>query len=49
MMSCNKNRVRDVLSKFGLNDVETSHHLILIRLYFMLTILITEDGPQSSF
>ena len=26
-----------------LNDVEASHHLILIRLYFILTILITED------
>jgi hypothetical protein len=26
-----------------LNEVETSHHLILIRLYFILTILITED------
>jgi hypothetical protein len=26
-----------------LNEIETSHHLILIRLYFILTILITED------
>jgi hypothetical protein len=26
-----------------LNEVEASHHLILIRLYFILTILITED------
>jgi hypothetical protein len=26
-----------------LNEVETRHHLILIRLYFILTILITED------
>jgi hypothetical protein len=26
-----------------LNEVETSHYLILVRLYFILTILITED------
>jgi hypothetical protein len=26
-----------------LNEVETNRHLISIRLYFMLTILITED------
>jgi hypothetical protein len=31
---------------FILNEVETSHILISIRLYFILTILITEDGPQ---
>jgi hypothetical protein len=31
------------MSRYFLNDVETSHHLILIRLYFILTILITED------
>jgi hypothetical protein len=30
------------------NEVETSHILISIRLYFILTILITEDGPQPS-
>jgi hypothetical protein len=33
---------------FILNKVETSHILISIRLYFILTILITEDGPQPS-
>jgi hypothetical protein len=33
---------------FILNEVETSHILILIQLYFILTILITEDGPQPS-
>jgi hypothetical protein len=32
-----------------LNEVETSHHLISIRLYFILTILITEDGSQPYF
>jgi hypothetical protein len=31
------------MSRYFLNEVETSHHLILIRLYFILTILITED------
>ena len=31
------------MSRYILNEVETSHHLILIRLYFILTILITED------
>ena len=31
------------ISRYILNEVETSHHLILIRLYFILTILITED------
>ena len=31
-----------------LNQVETSLILISIRLYFILTILITEDGPQPS-
>ena len=29
--------------RYILNEVETRHHLILIRLYFILTILITED------
>jgi hypothetical protein len=29
--------------RYILNDVETSHNLILIRVYFILTILITED------
>jgi hypothetical protein len=33
---------------FILNEVETSHILISIRLYFILTILITEDEPQPS-
>ena len=33
---------------FILNEVETSHILILIQLFFILTILITEDGPQPS-
>jgi hypothetical protein len=33
---------------FILNGVETSHILISNRLYFILTILITEDGPQPS-
>jgi uncharacterized membrane protein YesL len=28
------------MSRYILNEVETRHHLILIRLYFMLTILI---------
>jgi len=32
-----------------LNEVETSHHLILIRLYFILTILITEDDRNHIF
>jgi hypothetical protein len=29
--------------------VEASHHLILIRLYFILTILITEDDDNHIF
>jgi hypothetical protein len=29
-------------------EVETGHHLILIRLYFILTILITEDDHNHS-
>ena len=33
---------------FILNEVETSHILISSRLYFILTILITEDGPKPS-
>ena len=33
---------------FILTEVETSHILISIRLYFILTILITEDEPQQS-
>jgi hypothetical protein len=31
------------ISRYILNEVETSHHLISITLYFILTILITED------
>jgi hypothetical protein len=31
------------MSRYILNEVETSHHLILFRLYFILTILITEE------
>jgi hypothetical protein len=31
------------ISRYILNEVETCHHLISIRLYFILTILITED------
>jgi hypothetical protein len=47
-------RVHDVqrelerISMFILTEVETSHILISIRLYFILTILITEDEPQPS-
>jgi hypothetical protein len=37
------------MSKYILNEVETSHHLILIRLYFILTILITEDDHDHIF
>ena len=36
------------ISMFILNEVEANHILISIRLYFILTILITEDGPQPS-
>jgi hypothetical protein len=36
------------MSRYILNEVETSRHLILIRLYFILTILITEDDHMSS-
>jgi hypothetical protein len=32
-----------------LNEVETSHHLISIRLYIILTILITEDDHSHNF
>ena len=37
------------MSRCTLNEIETRHHLISIRLYLILTILITEDGPQPSF
>jgi hypothetical protein len=35
------------MSRYILNEVETSHHLI--RLYFILTILITEDDNNHIF
>ena len=51
-----KHRERDVqvlknVTRYILNDyeVETSHHLILIWLYFILTILITEDDHDHMF
>ena len=31
------------ISRYILNEVETCRHLISIRLYFILTILITEN------
>jgi hypothetical protein len=37
------------MSRYILNEVETSHHLILIRLYFILKILITEDDHNDMF
>ena len=37
------------ISRCIINEVETSHLLISIRLYFILAILITEDGPQLSY
>ena len=46
-------RERDVeverMSRYILNEVETSRHLISIRLYFILTILITEDDHNHIF
>ena len=46
-------RERDVeverMSRYILNEVETSRHLISIRLYFILTILITEDDHNHFF
>ena len=36
------------ISMFILNEVETSHILISIRLYFLMTSLNTEDGLQPS-
>ena len=35
------------MSRYILNEVETSRHLI--RLYFILTILITEDDHNHIF
>ena len=35
------------MSRYILDEVETSHHLI--RLYFILTILITEDDHNHIF
>jgi hypothetical protein len=37
------------MSRYILNEVEISHHLILIRLYFILTILITEDDHNHIY
>jgi hypothetical protein len=37
------------MSRYNVNEVEISHHLILIRLYFILTILITEDDHNHIF
>ena len=37
------------MSRYILNEVETSRHLISIRLYFILTILITEDDHNHIF
>ena len=46
-------RERDVeverLSRHILNEVETSRHLKSIRLYLILTILITEDDHNHIF
>jgi hypothetical protein len=46
-------RERDVeverMSRYILNEVETSRHLISIRLFFILTILITEDDDNHIF
>jgi len=37
------------MSRCILNAFETGHNLISIRLYFILTIIITKDGLQPSF
>jgi hypothetical protein len=37
------------ISRYILNEVETCRHLISIRLYFILTILITEDDQNHIF
>jgi hypothetical protein len=37
------------IARYILNEVETGHYLISIRLYIILTILITEDGSQPYF
>jgi hypothetical protein len=39
----------EAMSRYILNKDETSNHLILIRLYFTLTILITEDDHNHVF
>ena len=48
-----KDRERDAeverMSRYILNEVETSRHLISIRFYFILTILITEDDHNHIF
>ena len=35
------------MSRYVLIEVEASHYLISIRLFFILMILITEDGSHS--
>jgi hypothetical protein len=37
------------LLRYILNEVETCRHLISVRLYFILTILITEDDHNHIF
>jgi hypothetical protein len=37
------------ISRYILNEVETGRHLISIRLYFILTILITKDDHNHIF
>ena len=37
------------IARYILNEVETCHYLISIWLYFILTILITEDKWQPYF
>ena len=37
------------ISRYILNEVETYRHLISIRLYFIFTILITEDDHSHMF
>jgi hypothetical protein len=39
----------EIMSRYILNEVEASNHLISNRLYFILTILITEDGHNHIF
>jgi len=39
----------EIILRCILNEIETTHHLISIRLYFILMILMKEDGLQTSF